>query len=141
MRIARLLVPLAAAAAVALPSAATASRSDTMAPVIVIKAGKLGKVLATPKHLGLYTWDTEKKAGGKVKCVDACATAWPPVILPAGTKVPAHLKGVMEMLGTVKRPDGKLQLTVGGLPAYTYKNDTANVVLCDGSDGWHAIRA
>ena len=141
MRIARLLLPLAAVAAAAVPAAALAARADTMAPVIVIKAGTLGKVLATPKHLGLYTWDTEKKAGGKVKCVASCATVWPPVIVAAGEKIPAHLKGVMEMLGTVKRPDGRTQLTVGGLPAYTFQKDTANVVLCDGTDGWHAIRA
>ena len=34
----------------------------------------------------------------------------------------------------------KRQLTVNGLPAYTYVGDKAGVVKCDGVDGWHAVR-
>ena len=96
------------------------------------------KVIATPKMLGIYYWDVEKKAGGKIRCKGACLKAWPAVFVDG--KVQKHYNGVMATFGTVKR-GGKLQLTVNGLPAYTYEGDTAGVVKCDGVEGWHVVRA
>ena len=52
--------------------------------------------------------------------------------------IPADRKLVRR--GTITR-SGKLQLTVAGLPAYTYHGDTAGIVTCDNVDGWHAVRA
>ncbi|RDI74457.1 hypothetical protein Gocc_2033 [Gaiella occulta] len=107
-------------------------------PVIVIGTPNLGKVIATPGKLGIYYWDTEKKAGGKIRCTGSCAVAWPPVFVKAVP--PKHVSGVTATFGAVRRA-GKLQLTVNGLPAYTYRHDTAGVVKCDNVDGWHAVRA
>jgi predicted lipoprotein with Yx(FWY)xxD motif len=108
-----------------------------MHPVIEMKTSNLGKVIATEKKLGIYYWDTEKAAKGQIKCTGKCAVAWPPVYVTGG--IPKHLKGVMATLGTIKR-GSKLQLTVNGLPAYTFQGDTAGVVKCDGVDGWHAVK-
>ena len=125
-------VVAAVALAVVVPSALAG-----MKPVIEMKTANLGKVIATEGRLGIYYWDTEKKAMGHAKCVGACAKKWPPVFVTGA--VPNHLSGVMATLGTVKRA-GKLQLTVNGLPAYTFKGDSPGVVGCDGVDGWHAVR-
>ena len=108
-----------------------------MRPAIVIKTDNLGKVITTPTKFGIYYWNVEKKAGGKIKCTGQCAVAWPPVYVK-GT-VQKHVKGVMATFGTIKRGT-KRQLTVNGLPAYTYHNDPAGVVLCDNVDGWFAVR-
>ncbi len=104
----------------------------------MIKTVNLGRVLATKGKLGLYTWDVEKKAGGKVRCTGACAKAWPPVLVKG--PVQRRIKGISATFGTIKRPSGKTQLTVNGLPVYIYEHDTPNVVLCDDVDGWFAIR-
>ncbi len=122
----------AIAAALLAPSAMAG-----MQPVIEMKTSNLGKVIATEKKLGIYYWDVEKAAKGRIKCTGECAVAWPPVYVKGG--IPKHLKGVMATLGTIKR-GSKLQLTVNGLPAYTYEGDTAGVVKCDGVDGWHAVK-
>ena len=106
-------------------------------PAIVIKTDNLGKVLATPSKFGIYYWNVEKKAGGKIKCTGQCAVVWPPVYV-TGT-VQKHVKGVMATFGTIKR-GSKRQLTVNGLPAYTYHDDPKGVVLCDNVDGWFAVR-
>ena len=37
-------------------------------------------------------------------------------------------------------PSRKLQLTVNGLPAYTFVGDKAGVVKCNGIDGWFRVR-
>ena len=131
---------LALAGAVVIPAAALASNPPVSAkkPAIEMKTKNLGTVIATPSRLGIYYWSVEKKAGGKIKCTGPCAAAWPPVYVKG--MVAKHLAGVMATFGTVKR-GAKLQLTVNGLPAYTYHGDTAGVVKCDNVDGWHAVRA
>jgi predicted lipoprotein with Yx(FWY)xxD motif len=136
-----LLVALAAAAFVpAVASAVALTGPQTVPgakPAIVLKTGNLGKVLATPARFGIYYWSVEKKAGGKIRCTGQCAVAWPPVYVK-GT-VQKHVKGVAATFGTIKRGT-KRQLTINGLPAYTYHHDPAGVVLCDDVDGWFAVR-
>ncbi|MBM3678351.1 MAG: hypothetical protein FJW96_10795 [Actinobacteria bacterium] len=127
----RAMLVAAVVAAVLVPVA-----SAGMQPVIEVKSN-VGKVIATEKKLGIYYWDTEKAAKGKIRCTGQCAVEWPPVYVTG--KIPKHLKGVMATLGTIKR-GGKQQLTVNGLPAYTYEGDTAGVVKCDGVDGWRAVK-
>jgi len=117
---------------------ALASPRPAKAPVVVIKTSNLGKVVATTGKLGLYTWDVEKKAGGNVRCTGARAKAWPPVLVKG--PVQRRVKGINAAFGTIKRPNGKTQLTVNGLPAYVYEHDSPNVVLCDDVDGWFAVR-
>lgn len=130
------------ALAVVVPSALAVSGG--MSPVTVdgmhpAKEAKtnIGKVITTPKKLGLYYWDVEKKAKGKLRCKGECLKAWPPVYVKG--PVVKHVKGVMATFGTIKRGN-KLQLTVNGLPAYIYEGDTAGIVKCDNVDGWHAFR-
>ena len=138
MSVTRCSLPAVLAFAALLPAAAyPASAASSAKPAIEIKAKGLGKVIATPAKLGIYYWNVEKKAGGKIKCTGACATAWPPVFVKG--PVPKHVTGVMATFGTIQRA-GKLQLTVNGLPAYTYHGDTAYVVKCDNVDGWFVVR-
>jgi predicted lipoprotein with Yx(FWY)xxD motif len=138
-----LLLLLALATAVLVPTVATAAAltgPQTVLgskPAIVIKTNNLGKVLTTPSRYGIYYWNVEKKAGGKIRCTGQCAVAWPPVYV-TGT-VQKHVKGVMATFGAIKR-GSKRQLTINGLPAYTYHHDPAGVVLCDNVNGWFAVR-
>jgi predicted lipoprotein with Yx(FWY)xxD motif len=128
-----------AALAVLVPATALGGSAGMARPAIEMKSNLAGKkVIATPARIGIYYWDVEKKAGGKVRCTGACATMWPPVYVTG--RIDAHVKGVMATFGTIKR-GAKLQLTVNGLPAYTYHGDSPGVVKCDGVDGWHVVRA
>lgn len=126
-------------AALAVAPAAALAAPRASAPPVAVVTSNLGKVVATKDKLGLYTWASEKKAHGKILCTGTCAKAWPPVLVTGA--VTAHAKGVTGMFGTVKRPDGKTQLTYDGLAVYTFSDDKANVVKCDGVQGWHAVRA
>jgi predicted lipoprotein with Yx(FWY)xxD motif len=129
-------IVLALVVAAAIPAAALAVNVDGMHPAIETTSN-IGKVVATPTKLGIYYWDTEKKAKGKIKCTGECLMEWPAVYVKG--PVVKHVKGVMATFGTIKRGT-KLQLTVNGLPAYIYKGDKAGVVKCDGVNGWHAVR-
>lgn len=108
-------------------------------PVIVVKAPKFGKILATKGHLALYTWNKEKDK--KVHCTGACAKAWPPLTVPKNAMVAKHVAGVMGTLGQVMRPDGSHQVTLNGRPLYTYHGDTRTKILCNGVDGWFVVKA
>jgi predicted lipoprotein with Yx(FWY)xxD motif len=121
-----------------LPAAALGDGAAMVRPAIEIKSNLPGKkVIATPAKLGIYYWDVEKKAGGKIRCKGSCLAMWPAVYVKG--QVDKHVTGVMATFGTIKR-GSKLQLTVNGLPAYTYEGDTAGVVKCDGVNGWHVVR-
>ncbi len=133
------LLAVALVAAVVVPTAALALDTGMAPPAIEMKSNLAGKkVIATPKKIGIYYWDVEKKAGGKIRCKGTCLKQWPAVYVTH--RVGKHVKGVMATFGTIKRGK-KLQLTVNGLPAYTYEGDTRGVVKCDGVDGWHVVRA
>ncbi|HET7902320.1 MAG TPA: hypothetical protein VFL59_14140 [Candidatus Nanopelagicales bacterium] len=61
-------------------------------------------------------------SNGRSRCTGSCLTYWP--IEPA-TAAASRAPGVTAALGTLVRPDGARQLTIDGLPAYTYVGDTA----------------
>ncbi len=129
---------LVLAAAALLGSQALAAPHDAN-PVVKVNAPKFGAILATKGHLALYTWNKEKDK--KVHCTGACATAWPPLVVPAHTMVAKHVAGVMGTFGTIVRPDGKTQVTWDGRPLYTYHGDTKTKILCNGVDGWYVVKA
>ena len=75
------------------------------------------RILVTRAGLSLYTLEGEK--GGRFLCRDtACLSAWPPLLLRRGAQ-PAGVRG----LGSVRRPDGRRQVTYRGSPLYRYAFD------------------
>lgn len=132
------IVALVLAVAAVLGAQALATTTDA-SPVVKVTAPKFGAILATKKHLALYTWNTEKDK--KVHCTGACAVAWPPLVVAAHTMVAKHLAGVMGTFATIVRPDGRTQVTWNGRPLYTYHGDTATKILCNGVDGWYVVKA
>ena len=139
MKTAMLVLAAAALASLALVADGLAADDAMGRPAIEMKSNLAGKkVIATSRRLGIYYWDVEKKAGRKIRCTGACLRMWPAVYVKE--KPAKHVPGVMATFGAIKRGT-KLQLTVNGLPAYTYEGDTPGVGKCDGVDGWHAVRA
>jgi len=132
------ILALVLATAAVLGAQALAAPADA-SPVVKVNAPKFGAILATQGHLALYTWNQEKDK--KVHCTGACATTWPPLVVPAHTMVAKHVSGVMGTFGTIVRPDGKTQVTWDGRPLYTFHGDTRTKILCNGVDGWYVVKA
>jgi predicted lipoprotein with Yx(FWY)xxD motif len=74
--------------------------------------------LVDSKGAALYTSDQEKS--GKVMCVNSCTSIWLPL---TSSGKPTAGDGVSGTLGTVKRPDGKTQVTLDGRPLYRFAED------------------
>ena len=106
------------------------------APAVRYVDDRFGAILATPKHQALYTWNVERDF--KIHCTGACARAWPPLL--AKGAVPKHVAGVKGTFGTIRRPDGRRQVTFNRRPVYTYAHEAPEQVLCDDVNGWFVVR-
>jgi predicted lipoprotein with Yx(FWY)xxD motif len=99
------------------------------APPPTVKTGgsSYGKVLYDGRGHVLYAFTRDH---GRSACYGACAEAWPPYFAPKGKlRVGAGLKRAL--LGTVKRRNGRRQVTYAGRPLYYYVGDRRpGQILC-----------
>lgn len=94
---------------------------DTGAAMVSTRqVGDLGTVLVDADDRTLYVNASE--SDGEIRCVDACAAAWPPATVRSGS-APDRVPGVEGRLGEVTRPNGTDQLTLDGHPLYTFAED------------------
>jgi predicted lipoprotein with Yx(FWY)xxD motif len=129
-------LPLVILAALVLTAAAAAA-SPTY-PARTMKAAGFGTVLASDNFQALYYWSKEPK--GAIRCTGACAKLWPPLVVPKGATVARTVKGIKGTFGTIRRPDGRRQLTHNGRAVYSYVHEGPRKVLCDDVDGWFVVR-
>jgi predicted lipoprotein with Yx(FWY)xxD motif len=83
-----------------------------------VKRTHFGDVLAVG-HGRLTVYEFGADRGSNSACSGACAAAWPPVTghAVAGPGVRSSL------LGTIRRPDGRVQVTYRGHPLYRFIKD------------------
>ena len=132
-----LLVPAGGALAV---HGHAAVKAALRAPVSTFVDPTFGKVLSRPDKQVLYYWRVEKNARGRVRCVGSCAKSWPPLIVKSAKQVPRRVAGITGIFGTIRRPDGRLQVTRNKLPLYTYAHEGRRQVLCNNVNGWFVVR-
>jgi predicted lipoprotein with Yx(FWY)xxD motif len=110
----------------ALAPAAMAEQSATRA-TLTARSSTYGKVIYDGRGFVLYAFTRDH---GRSACYGACAKAWPPYFAPKGKlRVGAGLKRAL--LGTVKRRNGRRQVTYAGRPLYYYVGDRRpGQILC-----------
>jgi predicted lipoprotein with Yx(FWY)xxD motif len=134
----RVLILLAVAAA-AIPAAAASgigtAPGGRRAPdaeqmevlTLTLRNTRYGRILFDGKSRVLYGF-TRDRRGGPSQCYGACARAWPVYFakgrLQAGNGVNRRL------LGTVRRRDGRRQITYNGWPLYYYAHEGPREVKC-----------
>jgi predicted lipoprotein with Yx(FWY)xxD motif len=117
----KVLLTLVAAVVLASPAAA-ASR-----PALTARPSTYGKALFDGRGFVLYAFTRDHRRSA---CYGQCAKAWPPYYAPKGTlRVAKGLK--RSLLGTVRRRNGRRQVTYAGRPLYYYVGDTGpGVIRC-----------
>ena len=117
------------------PAPTTAAPTTTAAPApkpkpkgttITVRDSEYGRMLFGADRQAIYIFQNDPK--GSTVCYGDCAEAWPPVYTKGE---PQAGKGVRaSLLGTVKRRDGRLQVTYAGKPLYFYANEGPGEVRC-----------
>jgi predicted lipoprotein with Yx(FWY)xxD motif len=97
------------------PAAATTSAANT----IGVGHTKFGRILVDAHGRSLYLFEQDN--GMASTCYGACASIWPPLTVSGS---PNGTDGVTaSKLGTIKRKDGKAEVTYNGHPLYYYSGD------------------
>jgi predicted lipoprotein with Yx(FWY)xxD motif len=97
-------------------SAASAAR-----PAAVLVKTATARVLVNAQARTLYVYTPDKP--NKSVCYSKCAVAWPPLLVPKGTRVPAAISSIKGKFGVAVRTGGAHQLTYDGAPLYLWFKD------------------
>ncbi len=115
-----------AAATATKQDAEDAAKAKADGTTITVGESEFGKMLFDSNKQAIYIFEKDPK--GESVCYGECAEAWPPVFTDGE---PVAGKGVKaSLLGTVKRRDGKLQVTYAGKPLYLYAHEEPGEVSC-----------
>ena len=112
----------APAAAPSVGVAGAISRPSAGATVGTATAGGLGPFLTGAAGRTLYI--LTRDSPGTSTCTGGCASIWPPFTVSGGA-APGAGTGVTGKLATIRRTDGRVQLTYNGMPLYYYSGDSA----------------
>ena len=102
--------------------AAAESRGVT----ITLQDSDFGPMLFDSNKQAIYEF--ERDVRNKTVCYGECAEAWPPVYTEGKPQAGKGVRG--SLLGTIKRRDGRAQVTYGGKPLYFYAHEDPGEVLC-----------
>jgi predicted lipoprotein with Yx(FWY)xxD motif len=128
--------PAAASRAPAAPATVLERPPGTI--VSANSTAQLGTVVVDGLGFTLYRFDGDSARPPAATCDGECAEAWLPVLATD----PIRIDGIDEKaVGTVDRPGGEVQLTIGGWPVYTYAAEAApGATGGHGADGtWFAV--
>lgn len=103
-------------------TSAPSSASSASAADLAVAQTSLGEVLVDARGMTVYVFDKDVVGATSSACTDQCATAWPAV--DATTATPTD-DGVDAELATITGVSGAPQVTVAGLPVYTFAKDAA----------------
>src|SRR5436190_7024720 len=132
---------LAGSLAVVLAAAGTATATPRAASAVVtVRPTSLGKVLTNKNGRTLYLFEKDRR--GKSACTGSCVSFWPPLLTTAKPRPGAAVKA--SLLGTIRRSDGRMQVTYRGHPLYTFSLDkragqTNGEGLDDFGAHWYAV--
>lgn len=125
------------ALALALATGASASGSSKVVAKEAQSASLGGTVLTRANGHTLYSLSVETH--GRFVCTGGCLGTWKPLVVPPGVKPKGPVK-----LGTIRRPDGKTQVTFKGRPLYSFNGDAkageANGEGFKDVGTWHAAK-
>lgn len=102
------------------PAPGGSSNAGSSSESLHLSSTNMGQVLVNGAGMTLYFFDHDKPQESASTCTGPCASLWPAVT--ATGEVPA-VAGVTGSFATITGVDGGRQLTLNGLPLYTYAGD------------------
>jgi predicted lipoprotein with Yx(FWY)xxD motif len=103
------------------PSSSSASSSSpASSDVLKTASTSLGTIVVDAQGLSVYYFDKDVAGSGKSTCSGQCLQDWPAVVADSSSP---QVNGVTGKVGTIKRDDGTIQVTLNGLPLYLFIGD------------------
>jgi predicted lipoprotein with Yx(FWY)xxD motif len=110
-----------ASGSVVTPPFALSGQTGTAESVISLGGtDELGEFLVDANGMTLYLFTVDEP--GVSNCYDACAVAWPPLLVEEGI-TPAAMDGIGGEVGLTERTDGTMQVTYNDRPLYFWISD------------------
>lgn len=82
----------------------------------------LGTIIVDGEGMTTYVFDKDTANSGTSACTGSCAVRWPAV---KTTRTTPDSSGITGTVGTIDAIGGGKQVTINGLPLYTYAGDGA----------------
>ena len=122
------LIALAGAIAALALAAPTETKTEAAGRgTLTVRSSEYGRILFDGRGFVLYGFTADKKR--RSVCFGACAAAWPPYLVKGKPRAGRGVK--RSLLGTIRRPGGKRQVTYAGRPLYYYVRDRRpGQILC-----------
>jgi predicted lipoprotein with Yx(FWY)xxD motif len=112
-------VVAALAASAVLGAGLAAGSSAAKGTTVKTAKSRFGKIIVDGRGRTLYLFEKDRR--GHSACSGTCATYWPPLLTSAKPVAGTGVK--KSLLGTIRRSNGKKQVTYGGHPLYRYIQD------------------
>lgn len=100
------------------PTAASSSAASSVA--LNTTSSTLGTIVVDGNGLTAYVFDDDHAGEAASACTGACAATWPAITTSSSSPT---VTGVTGTIGTIATADGHRQVTLNGLPLYTYAAD------------------
>ncbi|MDQ0031585.1 COG4315 family predicted lipoprotein [Arthrobacter bambusae] len=112
--------PSASTSASSSAPSSPASSAPAAAAELKTATSSAGERVVAANGKSVYFFTKDVKGSGKSACTGGCAASWPAVTTTSAT--PA-VDGVSGTIGTIPTADGKMQITINGMPIYFYSKD------------------
>lgn len=97
---------------------------------IVLGDSEFGDMLYDGSRQAIYVFENDGE--DETVCYGECAEAWPPVFTKGEPRAGDGVDD--DLLGTLERRDGRLQVTYAGRPLYYYAHEGPGEVRCHNVD-------
>lgn len=87
---------------------------------IGVSKSSLGSIVVDGKGMTAYVYDEDTAGSGKSACTGECAEEWSAITSASDQP---KVDGVTGEVGTINGVDGAKQVTLEGMPLYTYEDD------------------
>jgi predicted lipoprotein with Yx(FWY)xxD motif len=98
---------------------ALAAQPQGQAKIQANQQQPIGSYLTDSEGRSVYLFKADQ--ANQSNCYDACAQAWPPVLTQGEPQAGSEVDP--QMLGTIERQDGSMQVTYNGMPLYYFVKD------------------
>lgn len=102
-------------------SSPAGSSAGASAASLATASTSLGTIVVDGAGMTVYVYDKDTAGATTSACTGSCAGLWPAVESDSATP---SVTGVTGTVATIMGTDGKLQITLNGLPLYRYSGDT-----------------